>query len=147
MQTAEYFNTFARLINNKNEESIFISTVASPNFGHGKWCGTRLYRWTYASAKEVIIRKTDKTKKKDRDSFPDVSAVYSQSMNLVSVELFEVGPATVYVVDSRGQVVSSESTEGFEYESVSLRVPSRGDVYTLVIWGTYLYGEGTFTVE
>lgn len=99
------------------------------------------------SAKEVIIRKTDKTKKKDRDSFPDVSAVYSQSMNLVSVELFEVGPATVYVVDSRGQVVSSESTEGFEYESVSLRVPSRGDVYTLVIWGTYLDGEGTFVIE
>ena len=99
------------------------------------------------SAKEVIIRKADKTKKKDRDSFPNVSAVYSQSMNLVSVELFEVGPATVYVVDSRGQVVSSEATEGFEYESVSLRVPSRGGVYTLVICGTYLYGEGTFTVE
>ena len=99
------------------------------------------------SAKEVIIRKADKTKKKDRDSFPDVSAVYSQSMNLVLVELFEVGPATVYVVDSKGQVVSSEATEGFEYESVSLRVPSRGGVYTLVIWGTYLYGEGTFTVE
>ena len=99
------------------------------------------------SAKEVIIRKVDKTKKKDRDLLPDVSAVYSQSMSFVLVDLFEVGPATVYVVDSRGQVVSSEVTEGFEYESVSLRVPSRGGVYTLVIWGTYLYGEGTFTVE
>ena len=99
------------------------------------------------SAKEVIIRKADKTKKKDRDLFPDVSAVYSQSMNLVLVELFEVGPATVYVVDSRGQVVSSEATEGFEYESVSLPTPSKGGIYSLIIWGTYLDGEGTFVIE
>lgn len=97
--------------------------------------------------KEVIIRKADKTKKKDRDSFPDVAAVYSKSVNSVFVDLFEVGPATVYVVDSKGQIVSSEVTEGFEYESVSLHVPSKGGVYTLVIWGAYLDGEGTFTVE
>lgn len=94
---------------------------------------------------EINIRKDKDKTKAPRDLEPDIKAFIEGSV--LSVELFEVGPATVYVVDSRGQVVSSESTEGFEYESVSLRVPSRGGVYTLVIWGTYLYGEGTFTVE
>lgn len=94
---------------------------------------------------EINIRKDKDKTKAPRDLEPDIRAFIEDSV--LSVELFEVGPATVYVVDSRGQVVSSEAMEGFEYESVSLRVPSRGGVYTLVIWGTYLYGEGTFTVE
>lgn len=94
---------------------------------------------------EINIGKDKDKTKAPRDLEPDIRAFIEGAV--LSVELFEVGPATVYVVDFRGQVVSSESTEGFEYESVSLRVPSRGGVYTLVIWGTYLYGEGTFTVE
>ena len=94
---------------------------------------------------EINIGKDKDKTKAPRDLEPDIRAFIEGSV--LSVELFEVGPATVYVVDSRGQVVSSESTEGFEYESVSLRVPSRGGVYTLFIWGTYLDGEGTFVIE
>lgn len=94
---------------------------------------------------EINIGKDKDKTKAPRDLEPDIRAFIEGSV--LSVDLFEVGPATLYVVDSKGQVVSSEATEGFEYESVSLRVPSRGGVYTLVIWGTYLYGEGTFTVE
>lgn len=94
---------------------------------------------------EINIRKDKDKTKAPRDLEPDIKAFIEGSV--LSVELFEVGPATVYVVDSRGQVVSSEATEGFEYESVSLPTPSKGGIYSLIIWGTYLDGEGTFVIE
>lgn len=94
--------------------------------------------------KSTFGKDKDKTKA-PRDLEPDIRAFIEGSV--LSVELFEVGPATVYVVDSKGQVVSSETTAGFEYESVSLPTPSKGGIYSLIIWGTYLDGEGTFVIE
>lgn len=94
---------------------------------------------------EINIRKDKDKTKAPRDLEPDIKAFIEGSV--LSVELFEVGPATVYVVDSKGQIVSSEATEGFEYESVSLPTPSKGGIYSLIIWGTYLDGEGTFVIE
>ncbi len=96
---------------------------------------------------EIAIRKLkDKSKiKEPRDLSPDVRAFLSDAT--IFVDLFEAGPTTVYVLDSRNRVVASETSEGYEYESLILQVPSAKGTYTLVVWGTYLYGEGTFTVE
>lgn len=96
---------------------------------------------------DIVIEKgKDKGKiKTPREMFPDVKAYYNG--DAVYVDLFETGPATVFVVDSFGQVVSSVVSEGFEYESLSLPLPSSKGSYTIVIWGTYFYGEGTFYVN
>lgn len=94
---------------------------------------------------EINIGKDKDKTKAPRDLEPDIRAFIEGSV--LSVELFEVGPATVCIFDSKGRMVSSETTEGFEYESVSLPTPSKGGIYSLIIWGTYLDGEGTFVIE
>lgn len=89
--------------------------------------------------KDGGIKKGGNTKNNERSESSDVFVkVFSKT---VFVDLFETGPATVFVVDSFGQVVSSVVSEGFEYESLSLPLPSSKGSYTLVIWGTYFYGE------
>lgn len=96
---------------------------------------------------DIVIKKgKDKGKvKTPRDMFPDVKSYYNG--DTVYVDLFETGPATVFVVDSFGQVVSSAVSEGFECESLSLPLPASKGSYTLVIWGTYYYGEGIFSLS
>lgn len=98
------------------------------------------------TSQEIQIRKgQDKGKiKTPREMFPDVKAYYNG--DTVYVDLFETGPATVFVVDSFGQVVSSAVSEGFECESLSLPLPASKGSYTLVIWGTYFYGEGIISL-
>ena len=92
-----------------------------------------------------IVKGKDKGKIKiPREMFPDVKAYYNG--DTVYVDLFETGPATVFVVDSFGQVVSSAVSEGFECESLSLPLPSSKGSYTLVIRGTYFYGGGIFSL-
>ena len=89
--------------------------------------------------KDGDVRKGGNTKNNERSEPSDVFVkVFS---NTVFVDLFETGPATVFLVDSFGQVVSSVVSEGFEYESLSLPLPSSKGSYTLVVWGTYYYGE------
>lgn len=97
--------------------------------------------------KEIIIIKTASPgHKPHRDLSPDANAFMYESGS-IEVELFEAGSTTVYVLDSHNRVVASDTTEGYEYESVTLQIPSARGNYTLVIWGTYIYGEGIFTVE
>lgn len=87
------------------------------------------------------IKKGGKAKGNERSEQSDAFVkIYSGT---VFVDLFETGPTIVFLVDSFGQVVSSVVSVGLEYESLSLPLPSSKGSYTLVIWGTYYYGEWT----
>lgn len=123
--------------------SIFLTIlVASVNFGFA----AEGISFDPTKREIGLIKTKTPGQKSHRDLSPDANAFIYES-GIVEVELFEAGPTTVYVLDSRNQVVASETSEGYEYESITLQVPSAKGTYTLVVWGTYLYGEGTFTVE
>lgn len=97
--------------------------------------------------KEIIIRKPEVESKPHRDSAADAKAFLYESSKIIEVELFETGPTTIYVLNAHNQVVDSETAEGYEYESVTLQIPPAKGNYTIIILGTYLYGEGTLTIE
>ena len=121
--------------------SVFLTmVVASVNFGFAA------DGFSFDPTKKEIIIKTQRPPQKPhRDLSPDARAFLSEAT--VFVDLFEAGPTTVYVLDSRNRVIVSETSEGYEYESLTLPIPSAKGSYTLVVWGAYLYGEGAFTVE
>ncbi len=95
--------------------------------------------------KEIEIRKEKGKIKSPRDLWPEAVAFISGST--IFVELYDAGPSTIYILNSRNQVVAEESTEGQEYESAVLPLPEARGSYQIVIVATYLYGEGAFTIE
>ncbi len=89
----------------------------------------------------------DKTKPKlERDLGANVEAYILPSQKLIELQLFELGPTTVYVVDSFGQLIYQEEVDGDD-NFVTFGAPETGGNYTLVIWSPYFYGEGTFSIR
>lgn len=91
----------------------------------------------------IIITKTKP--KRDRDLFPDVQATLRQSQRVIELQMFEIGVAQVYIVDSFGRVVYEDTVDG-DNNFAFVDAPQPKGVYTLVIWSPYFYGEGTFTI-
>lgn len=95
--------------------------------------------------KSTSISITKTKTKLERDLFPDVQATLRQSQNVIELQMFEIGVAQVYIVDSFGRVVFEDTVDGdnnFEF----IEAPQSKGVYTLVIWSPYFYGEGTFAI-
>lgn len=105
------------------------------------------YKTSRESDKEIMVRIATNSVGRERSASPDVSAFYNRQSNTVSVTLYETGAVTIYVVDSRGQVVVTDYSEDGVYDTATLYLPSLKGIYTLVIWSDCVYGEGTFTVE
>lgn len=95
--------------------------------------------------KSTSISITKTKTKLDRDIFPDVQATLRQSQRVIELQMFEIGVAQVYIVDSFGRVVFEDTVDG-DNNFAFVEAPQSKGVYTLVIWSPYFYGEGTFTI-
>lgn len=96
--------------------------------------------------KPIRIVKDLPTQPIRRDLFPDAQAYILPSQKLIELQLFELGPTTVYVFDSFGRIIYQEEVDG-DNNFVTFGTPETGGNYTLVIWSPYFYGEGTFSIR
>lgn len=84
--------------------------------------------------------------KKDRDLFPDAQATMYYAQKLIEIQMFELGETQIYVVDSFGRVVFEELVDG-NNNIATFEAPEKPGSYTLVIWSSNYYGEGTFCIR
>lgn len=95
--------------------------------------------------RSIVINKGATSKPRTRDLFPDVQATLRQSQRAIELQMFEIGVAQVYIVDSFGRVVYEDTVDG-DNNFAFVEAPQSKGVYTLVIWSPYFYGEGTFVI-
>ena len=89
-----------RTLNSTSSENIIASSCDDPSS---------------PSKKELIIQKSQKPKSQ-RDVYSEVRAFYDGSSKTLDIELYEVGPSVIYVVNSRGKIVGSEESESLPYK-------------------------------
>lgn len=94
---------------------------------------------------DIILDKgKDPTKKKDRDLMPDVTARVNIQAGTIDLELYETGETTVYIINSRNEVVSEDCFYSDSYLPASVALPLTPGRYWIVIDADYIYAEGVF---
>ena len=94
---------------------------------------------------EIILDKgKDPTKKKTRDLMPDVTARVNAQAGTIDLELYKTGETTVYIINSRNEVVSEDCFYSGSYLPASVALPLTPGRYWIVIDADYIYAEGIF---
>ena len=58
-------------------------------------------------------------------------AFYDGSSKTLDIELYEVGPSVIYLLNSKGQIVGTEESGSNEFDIVSLPVPEQPGTYNV----------------
>lgn len=104
-----------RTLNSTSSESIIAASCDDPSS---------------PSKKELIIQKSQKPKSQ-RDVYSEVRAFYDGSSKTLDIELYEVGPSVIYLLNSKGQIVGTEESGSNEFDIVSLPVPEQPGTYNV----------------
>lgn len=78
--------------------------------------------------------------------FPIIEAVWYSNAKQVTVTLYNIGEAEVYIVNSQNQVISSTITQTDVPTTVNLNVNSGQGTYYIVVMSDNWYAEGRFTL-
>ncbi len=97
---------------------------------------------------EIDIDKSSSIGNKDKDrsiDFYQVEALVYKSSNTLEVSLYNIGEATVYILNEYNQVVYSE-TVNTGTPSITSVVLNQSGLYHIVVTSSDVYAEGSFTL-
>ncbi len=97
---------------------------------------------------EIDIDKSSSAANKDKErslDFYQVEALIYKSSNTLEVSLYNIGEATVYILNGYNQVVYSE-TVNTETPSITSVVLNQSGLYHIVVTSSDVYAEGSFTL-
>ena len=77
---------------------------------------------------------------------PMIDAVFYSGINLVEVNLYNIGDATVSLVNAKGKVVNSTEVDTSIPSTVTLQMDGSNNVFYIVVLSPMIYAEGSIEI-
>lgn len=77
---------------------------------------------------------------------PMIDAVFYSGINLVEVNLYNIGDATVSLVNANGEVVDTAEVDTSIPSTVTLQIDGSNNVFYIVVLSPMIYAEGSIEI-